>query len=881
MALSRDEINRRNKKVDDEHAKVNSELIPEHDRAKLQAGKELTDLARKLLAQSGNAKRMSKGSYEIMKGAESVVREVTSEISKDLAQIVESYRKKNAKLEQKYWEAEQKWLKDSSESNGKVLDKLREAIDDISDDMAREIDYASTQGQKDLKAVEKSVIMAQRLAGTKIGKKLGEDMRKQAIKDIIERKKSFLEQRKEIAEGLANQRDVLKAVPGNEKLLADIEEQLKAVQKKDFEKYSSLEKSVSEQTRSIKDSMLSDTLEQAKAYRRETFARKAFGDLIGGGLENIAANIKSSIREKIGRIETKVGNIGIGPVNLRNAAKIITGRKERRQASRIYDNLSKRKSDSEIIKPPSLSQDALPPMVADAKPSSADSAEHLLDVMATKDTQRTQINELKDINKNLKNIATKTGDAAAAGSGGGGGIVGAIEKALEGALLKKIIDTVLPKVPMPSWPKPSIPVPKPSLPSIPKPGMPGIPPVPPVPSALATAAGFIAPVAIIAATAAAGLYMHRKNTDRLKDLAKTDPNNAELKVNPTGMVLTGRADTQKQAGAMNAQKALKVLQPGTARQYLAAGPDKVTGQYLDGYSKEELDTMAAGKAIAPGTLDRFSQIKTKAQKAATAANPPAMSTLPTAGGAGPISATPSSATPAANVSQGAVITPDITKIADVASGVNVKDLNPAVAKNFQGLATEYTKLTGKKLIVNSAVRSKEKQKSLWMAWLSGKLGANPANAPGTSLHEKGYALDVKPSQVEEMAKLGLLGKYGFERINKPGEAQHIQMAGAEASIASNKIKNRADSVAVASAQSATVMDSAAQANTATASKAMPDNAVANENNQPSQAEQPQQQMSSSASNDSRDSAPTVTASTMSTFSFLDPGMYAINVGAMG
>jgi len=68
-------------------------------------------------------------------------------------------------------------------------------------------------------------------------------------------------------------------------------------------------------------------------------------------------------------------------------------------------------------------------------------------------------------------------------------------------------------------------------------------------------------------------------------------------------------------------------------------------------------------------------------------------------------------------------------------------LNPALQDKLISAAKELQG-SGKKIKLNSAVRSTEKQKSLYDDYMSGK-SKIPAAPPGTSLHEKGLAVDIQ------------------------------------------------------------------------------------------------------------------------------------------
>lgn len=125
---------------------------------------------------------------------------------------------------------------------------------------------------------------------------------------------------------------------------------------------------------------------------------------------------------------------------------------------------------------------------------------------------------------------------------------------------------------------------------------------------------------------------------------------------------------------------------------------------------------------------------------------------------------------------------DLMSVVAVAPNVNLQGLTGQTYDRLTSLANDYYDATGKKLNINSGVRSYEKQAQLYSDYKAGKTGANPANPPGTSLHEIGMALDATPAQVDEMDSLGLLSKHGFERIAGSREKQHIQLAGAQTAI---------------------------------------------------------------------------------------------------
>ena len=95
------------------------------------------------------------------------------------------------------------------------------------------------------------------------------------------------------------------------------------------------------------------------------------------------------------------------------------------------------------------------------------------------------------------------------------------------------------------------------------------------------------------------------------------------------------------------------------------------------------------------------------------------------------------------------------------------------AQSFDGLhdklstavtaaAEEYNAATGNKIKLNSAKRDPEKQKELYDAWVAGGKKGMPVAPPGTSLHEKGLAVDIQnyndPAAVAAMNRQGLQQK---------------------------------------------------------------------------------------------------------------------------
>jgi len=97
------------------------------------------------------------------------------------------------------------------------------------------------------------------------------------------------------------------------------------------------------------------------------------------------------------------------------------------------------------------------------------------------------------------------------------------------------------------------------------------------------------------------------------------------------------------------------------------------------------------------------------------------------------------------------------------------DLNPELLKKFDAFRTYMYQKHGVTLEINSGYRSTEKQ-----AYLYRTLPRGMASAPGTSLHEKGEAIDYRPASPtynQDLAKFGLKAPYAGV------EDWHVETAG--------------------------------------------------------------------------------------------------------
>ena len=108
------------------------------------------------------------------------------------------------------------------------------------------------------------------------------------------------------------------------------------------------------------------------------------------------------------------------------------------------------------------------------------------------------------------------------------------------------------------------------------------------------------------------------------------------------------------------------------------------------------------------------------------------------------------------------------------TGKSLDGVNPNLADALGQAAGEYKQITGQTVEVTSALRDSTKQAELYNAYVTGK-SKFPAAPPGTSLHERGLAVDVNQATADKLDSMGLLAKYGLSRPVS-GDPVHIQGA---------------------------------------------------------------------------------------------------------
>lgn len=90
-------------------------------------------------------------------------------------------------------------------------------------------------------------------------------------------------------------------------------------------------------------------------------------------------------------------------------------------------------------------------------------------------------------------------------------------------------------------------------------------------------------------------------------------------------------------------------------------------------------------------------------------------------------------------------------------GVSAVGVEPGFWSRFLSAARDYQTATGKAVRITSAYRSLKEQAALHAA------KPHLAAAPGRSMHNYGYALDIPGDTATAMEARGLLAKYGLHR----------------------------------------------------------------------------------------------------------------------
>jgi len=97
---------------------------------------------------------------------------------------------------------------------------------------------------------------------------------------------------------------------------------------------------------------------------------------------------------------------------------------------------------------------------------------------------------------------------------------------------------------------------------------------------------------------------------------------------------------------------------------------------------------------------------------------------------------------------------------DSGSRENFLALDPKVREAVILAAQEYQQLTGEKLRINSAMRSREDQERLYNDYIRRGRTGMPVAPPGSSAHESGLAVDIQQGKTDRRA-VDILNKYGL------------------------------------------------------------------------------------------------------------------------
>ncbi len=224
--------------------------------------------------------------------------------------------------------------------------------------------------------------------------------------------------------------------------------------------------------------------------------------------------------------------------------------------------------------------------------------------------------------------------------------------------------------------------------------------------------------------------------------------------------------------------------------------EKENGSRPQAYAKaeKELEQHRAGLK----DLEQKLQLKTGGAGTGAGADPKAPGADPKAPGTATATATPVPSTPVPSTSvpstppaspksipgteprskdapfvgtNGSKISDYASKLFEVRGQANTDGLDPGLQANAVAMAKEYYEKTGKKIPINSGFRSFTEQAHLYATKPKGY-----AAAPGRSIHNFGGAFDTDSVVANELSKMGLLQKYGFERP-LAHEKWHVQPVG--------------------------------------------------------------------------------------------------------
>lgn len=109
---------------------------------------------------------------------------------------------------------------------------------------------------------------------------------------------------------------------------------------------------------------------------------------------------------------------------------------------------------------------------------------------------------------------------------------------------------------------------------------------------------------------------------------------------------------------------------------------------------------------------------------------------------------------------------------------NYDDLHPAAKTLFWAADEAYYNATnGEHLHIESGLRTVYRQAELYVCWRLGEQGCNPANIPGASVHNYGFAIDIQKARNAQVIRA--LDNNGWDRTVMPKEPWHWETVGIE------------------------------------------------------------------------------------------------------
>jgi hypothetical protein len=259
---------------------------------------------------------------------------------------------------------------------------------------------------------------------------------------------------------------------------------------------------------------------------------------------------------------------------------------------------------------------------------------------------------------------------------------------------------------------------------------------------------------------------NRKSRDSLQDLLNAG-------IGPVSTAMKGAASATEKVITGFEKLAQKMGVPIQPRDAAPAAAKPAAGGAGGGASAA---APAAAKPAAGGAGGG-------ASAAAPAAAKPAAAKPAAGGGAGGAPAKPSPRPPeGSGASESGSEKVDLTKIlkftARSGSQQNFEGLNETFKNSVISAATEYNKLTGGVLTINSAKRDPADQQRIWdESVAAGRTGVTasgmPIGKPGRSLHERGEAVDIQ--NYNDPIAVTALNKYGLTQ-KVPKDPVHFQAA---------------------------------------------------------------------------------------------------------